>query len=82
MWQFLGRHTDCLSNTRFGGIRSELALGNIFGRRLSNKLVHDCMNSPFVDSFVFAETATEVESTSAISSEVRPTTLSESRKSF
>ena len=38
---------------------------------LSGRIIHDCMNSTFVDSVVCAETETEVESTSAISSEVQ-----------
>ena len=46
------------------------AIGNLFGLGLSGRLIHECMNSTFVDSIVFAETETEAESTSTISSEV------------
>ena len=46
------------------------AIGNLFGLRISCRLIHECMNSVNIDSVVSAETETEVESTSAISSEV------------
>ena len=47
-----------------------IATGNLFGLGLSVSLTHDCMNST-VDYVVSAETETEVERTSAISSEVQ-----------
>ena len=50
---------------------ADAAIGKLFGLRPSGRLTHDCMNSTFVDSVVFAETETEVEGTSAISNEVR-----------
>ena len=48
-----------------------IAIGNIFGLRLSGSLTHDYLNSTFVDSVVATETETAVEGTSAISSEVQ-----------
>ena len=54
----------------FVGIRWENSIGNFSGLRLSSRIIHGCMNSIFVDSIVPAETATEVETTSAISIEV------------
>ena len=71
MWKILDPHTTCLPSARFSGIHQLIAIGNHFGLRLSGRFIHDCMNSTFVDSFVCAETETEVESTSAISNEVR-----------
>ena len=71
MWKILDPHIACLPNVRCLGIRSDIAIGNLFGLRLSGRLLHDCMNSTFVDSVVFAETETEVESTSATSNEVQ-----------
>ena len=58
------------------------AIGNLFGLRHSGRLIHECMNSAFVDSIVSAETATEVESTSVISSEVHSPTLRMCKKSL
>ena len=55
----------------FGGIREEVATENCCGLRLSDSLTHDRISSACVDSVVSAETETEVESTSAISSEVQ-----------
>ena len=49
----------------------EIAIRNRFGLRLSGSLTHDRMSSTFVDYVVSAETETDVESTSAISSEVQ-----------
>ena len=49
-----------------------IAIGRLFGLGHSSRLIHDCMKSSCVDFVVTAETETEVESTSAISSEVRP----------
>ena len=46
------------------------AIGILFILRLSGKLIHDCTNSNYADSIVSADTETEVQSTSAISSEV------------
>ena len=50
-----------------------IAIGRLFGLGHSSRLIHDCIKSSCVDSVVTAETATEteVESTSAISSEVQ-----------
>ena len=64
-------HTACLLRAHFGGIREDIAIGNFFGLRRSGRLIHDCMISTFVDYDVSAETETEVESTSAVSSEVQ-----------
>ena len=66
-------HLVCptLALVAFGGIRQELAIGNRFGLRLSGRFIHDRMTSTFVDSVISAETEMEVESTSAISSEVQ-----------
>ena len=50
---------------------ADAAIGNLFVLRLNGRLIHDCMNSTFVDSVFVAETETEVESTSAISIEVQ-----------
>jgi len=47
-------------------------MGNLFGIKLSGRLIHDCMNSTSVDSIIFAETEAELEGTSAIASEVQP----------
>jgi hypothetical protein len=49
-----------------------IAIENRCGLRFSDRLIHDVMSFIFVDFVVSAETETEVESTSAISSEVRP----------
>jgi hypothetical protein len=71
VWQILDPHTACVPNAIFGDIRQEVAIGNRFGLRLSGRLIHDRMTPSCVDSVVSAETETEVESTSAISSEVQ-----------
>ena len=71
MWKILVPHIACLPNVRCVGIRWEIAIENLFGLRLSGRFIHECMNSTFVDSVFFAETETEVESTSASSSEVQ-----------
>ena len=60
-----------LASVAFSGIRWVIAIGNRFDLRLSDRLIHDRMSSTFVDSVVSTETETEVESTSAISSEVQ-----------
>ena len=57
------------------------AIENLFRLRISGRLIHARLNSTFVDSVVSAETATEVESTSVISSEVQSPTLRMCRKS-
>ena len=46
------------------------AIGNLFIRRLSGRLIYECMHSTYADSIVSADTETEVESTSVIPSEV------------
>ena len=46
------------------------AIGDLFGLRLSGRLIHECTNSTYADSIVSADTETEEESTSEISSEV------------
>ena len=71
MWKILDPHIASLPNVRCVGILWEIAIGNHFGLRLSGSFIHDCMNSAVVHSVVFAETETEVESTSAISNEVQ-----------
>ena len=48
-----------------------IAIEDLFDLRLSGRLVRDCMKSNSSNSFVSAETETEVESTSAISSQVQ-----------
>ena len=56
-----------------GGGRSWIliVIGNRFGLILSGSLIHECTNSTLVDSVISAETETEVESTSAVSSKVQ-----------
>ena len=69
--QILDPPTSFLSDISFGCILLNTTIGKRSGLRLSGRIIHNCMKSTFVDSIASADTATEMETTPIISSEVQ-----------